>query len=320
MKLFTFKNLFIIASFIFLIELFSVLFVYNSNLRTRVNTLTLVHNAQLITPTPFPILKTVLGSQNSQTVATGSAAIDPLAHMTAYAAVVMDRDSKAILYEKNSNIRFSMASTVKVMTALTALEYFLQDDVLTVQTQGVEGVNVGFSKGQKVRFMDLLYAMLLPSGNDAALAIAQNFPGGERAFVGKMNQKAQEYRLLNTHFEDPIGLTDDGDYTTPVDLARLADIALKNSTFSSIVRTKSITIHTLDGTEFVLNNLNKLLGYSGVDGVKTGFTSGAGGVLVTSKNENGKSIIVVIMKSTDRFFDTRILLDYISDNIEYVTF
>ncbi|MBI2190263.1 MAG: D-alanyl-D-alanine carboxypeptidase [Candidatus Levybacteria bacterium] len=194
------------------------------------------------------------------------------------------------------------------------------DDILTVLDNNISGVKVGFQKGEKIRFEDLLYAMLLPSGNDAALTIAQNYPGGVEAFVEKMNEKAKDLYLLGTHFSDPAGLQDDGDYTTALDLGRLASVAMRNEKFSQIVSTKYKAISSIDGSRsYELRNLNKLLGTNGVTGIKTGFTDEAGGVLVTSTYQNGKKILIVIMKSQDRFADTNELLLAIEGNLTFLS-
>lgn len=248
--------------------------------------------------------------------------IDP--DITAKAVVIMDNDSKVVLFSKNPNLLFSMASTTKIMTALVGLDYYKIDDILTVKTEKIEGVNVGFEVGEKLLFKDILYAMLLPSGNDAALAVAENYPGGEKAFVKKMNEKAKLFHLNNTNFADAIGLVDSHDYTTPLDLAKLSSYALENETFAHIVGTKTWEIQDVTGeNKYVLNNLNKLLGVSGVNGIKTGYTTEAGQVLVTSKlevdnNNNVHTLIIVVMDSQDRFWDTSKLLYLISGNINYL--
>lgn len=244
--------------------------------------------------------------------------------ISAKAAIVMDSDSKVILFSKNPNLLFSMASTTKIMTALVALDYYKMSDVLTVKTEDVEGVNVGFKIGERLNFTDVLYSMLLPSGNDAALVLSQNYPEGELAFVKKMNEKALQLHLSNTNFADSIGLEDSRDYTTPLDLARLSSFAMENKTFKEIVATKTKEISDLGGNKYLLNNLNKLLGIQGVNGIKTGYTDEAGQVLVTSKIEvdnEGKehTLIIVVMDSKDRFWDTSRLLDSISGNINYLS-
>lgn len=245
--------------------------------------------------------------------------------VSAKAVVVMDKDSKVVLFAKNPNLLFSLASTTKIMTALVSLDYYKMDDILTVKTERVEGVNVGFAIGEKLNFADILYAMLLPSGNDAALVLAQNYPGGEEAFIKKMNEKAKALRLTNTNFADAIGLEDSRDYTTSLDLAFLASVALENKIFAKIVATKTWEIADVTGeNKYTLKNLNKLLGVSGINGVKTGYTNEAGQVLVTSKVEvdsdsKEHTLIIVIMDSLDRFWDTSKLLYLISGNINYLS-
>lgn len=239
--------------------------------------------------------------------------------ISAQGAIIMDADSKTVLFSKNPNLRFSPASTTKIMTALTALQFFKPNDILTVKTATSDGSVIGLLQGERMTFQNLLYALLLPSANDAALAISQNYPGGEKAFVAKMNENAKKFNLFNTHYEDPAGLLDDGDYTTPVDLARLASIAIKNPDFAKIVNTKTKTISDIGGFNvYNLDNLNVLLGVDGVNGIKTGYTDEAGQVLVTSKVENGHTIIIVVMLSQDRFSDTEKLLGLVSGNITYL--
>jgi len=240
--------------------------------------------------------------------------------ISAKAIIIMDKDSGTVLFSKNPNLLFSMASTTKIMTAIIALDYYKMNDVLTIKTERVEGVNVGFAVGEKLFFRDILYAMLLPSGNDAALAIAQNYPGGEASFIKKMNEKAKLFRLTNTNFADSIGLEDSRDYTTPLDLARLASRALDNQEFSKIVATKTWEITDISmENKYLLKNLNQLLGVQGINGVKTGYTTEAGQVLVTSKKEGEHTLIIVVMDSQDRFFDTSRLLYEISENINYLS-
>ncbi len=240
--------------------------------------------------------------------------------ISARGAIIMDADSKVVLYSKNPNLKSSTASTAKVMTALTALDYFKLSDVLTVREKNAEGSVIGLTQKEKMTFENLLYAMLLPSANDAALAIAQNYPDGEQAFIAKMNEKAKELKLYNTQYADSAGLVDDGDYTTPFDMARLASFAVEKSEIKKIVGTKEKIITDVSGTHvYSLENLNKLLGEDGVTGVKTGYTEEAGQVLVTSKMEKGKTIIIVVMKSDDRFADTQKLLNLVSDNLTYLS-
>lgn len=235
-------------------------------------------------------------------------------------AIIMDADSKVVLYSKNPSLRFSSASTTKIMTALVALDYFKNEDILTVKQATDEGSVLGLYEGEQMTFENLLYALLLPSANDAALTIAKNYKGGEIGFVSAMNDKAEKLLLYNTHYSDPAGLTDSGDYTTPFDLARLSSFALNYETFKKIVSTKEKIISDLSGeTSYDLKNLNELLGQDGITGIKTGYTKEAGQVLVTSKLEKDKTIIIIVMGSQDRFLDTRKLLDLVSNNLSYLS-
>jgi D-alanyl-D-alanine carboxypeptidase (penicillin-binding protein 5/6) len=240
-------------------------------------------------------------------------------NISAKGAIIMDADSRVVLYSKNPNLRFSTASTAKIMTALTALDYFDLQDVLVVKQATNEGSVLGLIQGDQLTFENLLYAMLLPSANDAALTISQNYPNGEESFVVKMNDKAKDFDLYNTHYSDTAGLHDSGDYTTPFDLARLASFAIKNETLKKIVGTKDRFIYTLSGNVYEVSNLNKLLGIDGVTGIKTGYTEEAGQVLVTSREQDGKTIIIVVMGSEDRFTDTEKLLDLVRNNVTYLS-
>jgi len=240
--------------------------------------------------------------------------------ISAKGAIIMDADSKIVLYSKNPDTRFSTASTTKIMTAIVGLEHFKEDDILTVKNATSEGVVLGLFEGQNFTFKNLLYAMLLPSANDAALTIAENYPGGENAFVSKMNKKAEDFNLSNTHYGDASGLFDQQNYTTPFDLARLAAFSVQNENLRKVVSTKQEVITDITGTNvYYLNNLNKLLGIDGVNGIKTGYTEEAGQVLVTSKVEKGKTIIIVVMGSEDRFSDTQKLLNLVNNNITYLS-
>ena len=239
--------------------------------------------------------------------------------ISAEAAIVMDAQSQVIIYSKNPQLRFSPASTTKLMTALTGFQYFHPSDILEIKAANVEPVIVGFLQGQRVRFIDLLYGMLVPSGNDAALAISQNYPGGEDAFITQMNKNALLFHLVNTHYGDPIGLTDDETYTTVIDLARLTSIALANSQIRQIVGTKYTSISTVDGTVFPLKSTNILLGEDGVMGVKTGYTEGAREVLVSSVVRGSHTFIIIVMRSDDRFADTETLIHDVVDHVNFVS-
>ena len=165
----------------------------------------------------------------------------------------------------------------------------------------------------------MLYGLILHSGNDAAEILAENSPGrdslpaGRQAFIDVMNQKAQDIHLTNTHFVNPTGIDEEGHYSSAADLARLADIALRQPTFSKIVATENAVIST-----HVLTNVNQLLGkIPGVLGVKTGFTEGAGQALVTLVDRNGHPVILAVLESKDRFTESAALIDWVYTNFKW---
>jgi len=240
-------------------------------------------------------------------------------YLTAQTAIIFNVDSGVAMYKKNPQFNFSMASTTKVMTALVAVDYFKANDTLTVHRSTVEGTVLRFYPGEQFYFDDLLYAMFLPSANDAAYTVADNYPGGKDAFVNAMNAKAKALGLLHTQYTDPAGLEDDGDFTNVIDLSHLAAQLLKNPTLSRVVATKYKFISSVDGVNgYQLENLNKLLGDDGVVGIKTGTTEGAGQVLITAKKDAGHTYVIVVMKSTDRYADTQRLLRLIDTDLQFI--
>lgn len=241
------------------------------------------------------------------------------ANISAGTAVVIDSNSGVIVYAKNPQVRFSPASTAKIMTALVGLNTYQLDDVLTVRGPlDTEGSGLGLIIGETMTFRNLLVGMFLPSANDAAQTVAENYPNGEQAFVSQMNKEAQLYHLNNTHFGDPAGLEDDINYTTVLDLARLTSVLLKNPIIREIINQKVATITTADGLiSFDIKNRNILVGLYGINGVKTGYTDGAKEVLVTSVQRGNHSYIIVVMDSDDRFADTLKLVQNILPNITY---
>ncbi len=240
--------------------------------------------------------------------------------ISANGVMILDSDSKKVLYEKNKDLRFSPASTVKIMTALTALEKFAPDDTLTIPQDSSLDSILNLRRGDRFRFVDLVYAMMLPSDNRAAETIAKNYKGGQDEFVRQMNQNARKWGLSDTYFADPSGILDDFDYTTPKDLALLSSIAMNNDLLRKIASTREIVISDIYSIKsYNLDNKNKLLDVSGIIGLKTGHTDAAGDVLVTARVENGHLIIIVVMNSKDRFTDTLGILDFIKDKITYLT-
>lgn len=239
--------------------------------------------------------------------------------LTAEGIMIVDLPSNITLYEKNATDRFNPASTAKIITALVALDHYQLDDVLTVGRVETEGRTMKLISGEKLTFESLLYGMLVHSANDAAYTIAENYPGGIANFVEAMNQKVVSLHLENTHFDNPIGFDDEFTYTTPVDLTKIAKVALNTKILSKIVGTKTITVSDVDYTYFhELKNVNELLGkIAGVAGVKTGYTENGGEILVSEIKKNSHSVLIVILKSQDRFKETTILIDWIFNNFAW---
>lgn len=230
----------------------------------------------------------------------------------AQGVIVVDIDSQKVLFEKNSNQRLFPASTTKLLTGLVALEYYRPETVLTVRRENVEGSSLGLKMGEQMTVLDLLKATLMPSANDAALVFADNYPGGEFAFVAKMNQKAKELHLEESQFKNPTGLQDPDHYSSARDLARLASVVIKNPLIKQIVGTRQTQIFDITkNQEITIENLNKLLGINGIDGLKTGSTPEAGGCLVATSNKNGHRLVSVVLNSKDRFLDTQSLLTFV---------
>lgn len=236
--------------------------------------------------------------------------------ITAQSAIVLDLASGLRIYEKNIDDKLLPASTTKIMTAIIAMEYFKNDDVLTVPGYQDEGQDIKLFEGEKMTFENLLSALLIASANDAAETIAANYPGGKTAFIAKMNEKAKTLFLKNTSFTNPIGLDEEGHFTTAFDLAIMAKYALTNPLFAQTVATQSKTLTSVDGLSLHrIDNINILLGkVLGVYGVKTGWTKLAGECLVTYVNRDNKKLIIVVLGSQDRFGETTSLINWTFDN------
>lgn len=236
------------------------------------------------------------------------------------AAIVMDAASGRVLYEKNGYSHRAMASTTKIMTAIIAIQNGNIDDNVSVSKRAAEirGSTIGLRAGQTFKLGELLYGMMLNSGNDAAIAISEHIGGTVEHFLEMMNKKAEEIGARNTHFKSPHGLDMEGHYSTAYDLAVITRYALNNAVFSRIVRTKSMYLPP--GSFF---NTNEMLDiYPGADGVKTGYTGKAGRCLVTSATRGNWRIISVVLNCTTRFVraqSTKKILDYAFNNYSPVT-
>lgn len=229
--------------------------------------------------------------------------------------IVYDRISKSMIIGKNEDVKSAMASTTKIMTTIVILEKANLNEKVTVSAKagGTGGSRLGLKRGDKASVRDLLYGLMLRSGNDAAVALAEHVGGSVKGFAELMNEKAIELGLTNTHFVTPHGLDDANHYTTALELAKLTDYAMNNETFAKIVGTKSTTIY-INNQSRQINNTNELLGVlNGVVGVKTGFTNNAGRCLVTETKRNNMDIITIVLGADtkkDRTKDSVNLIEY----------
>ncbi len=239
------------------------------------------------------------------------------------AAIVLDRNSNIILYGKNINEKRKMASTTKIMTAICVIENGNLDDIVTISKKaaGTGGSRLGLKTNDKVSVKNLLYGLMLVSGNDSAVALAEHVGGSIEKFSIIMNNKAKQLGLKTTNFVTPHGLDNEEHYTTAYELAVLTNYALKNKIFANYVKTKNITID-INGYPKNLSNTNELLGYlDGVYGVKTGFTNGAGRCLVTACKQNNLDIISIVLGADTKKYRTQDsikIINYAMNNYEVV--
>lgn len=244
-------------------------------------------------------------------------------YLSAQGVVITDVNSSVVMYEQNANLRLHPASLTKLVTALVALDYYRLDDVLPVTHLGgfPEESEMGLSVGDKVTVENLLKGLLIPSGNDAAYTLADNFPGGIPNFVTEMNKKVKSLHLENTNFENPSGVDSPNHFSTPRDMSILTAVALNNPSIAKIVATAKENVRDASGKKtYRLKNVNQLLGkVPGVDGVKTGFTSQAGQCLITSTLRDGHRIVIVLMGSLDRFGESTKMVEWAFANFAWVT-
>ncbi len=235
--------------------------------------------------------------------------------VTAAAALVFDVDSGQTLYALHADQPHPPASTAKIITALVVLQRAALTDTVTVSpaAAATDGSRMGLRAGETLTVHDLLYGLLLPSGNDAAVALAEHVGGSVEAFVDLMNQAAAGLGLTQTHFVNPDGLDAPGQTTSAADLARAAVAALQYPVFAQIVATKDAQV-----PGHVLTNTNELLGaLPGADGIKTGTTDEAGQCLVASLTRQGHRLLVVLLQSQDRYADARALFKFAAEHWEW---
>ena len=251
--------------------------------------------------------------------------------INAESAILIDGDTGKVLYEKAAYEKREPASTTKIMTAMLTLEHCKLDDVATVTSEAITSVPSGYSSdllkmGEELTIKDLLYALLLPSSNEAANVLAIHVAGSIDSFASMMNTKAVELGCKNTHFLNPNGVHDEDHYTTAYDLAIIAREAMKNDTFKQIVSTASYTLPStnkytrIDRNLITTNDLIKKQSknyYEYAIGIKTGSTTPAKNCLVASATKDGKNLISVVLKAdkdSDRYNDTKTLFNYGFDN------
>lgn len=267
-----------------------------------------LRNQLVIKPTPAPYPVNTTG-------------VYPGMELSATSVVVQDAVSGVYLFRRASTMQLPPASTTKILSALVVLDSMGLDDVVTVGDLK-NGQTIGLVTGEKMTVENLLYGMLIQSGNDAGYALANAYPGGLDAFIAAMNKKAQDLHLSMSHFVNPVGYDDPSQYMTAEDLVRLADVALGNKILAKMVAIPQITISDVTHTYFhKLSNVNQLLGrIPGVAGIKTGWTEEAGENLVTLIDRGGRKIIIVVLHSQDRFGDTIRLIDWVFANYEWQEF
>ncbi len=228
--------------------------------------------------------------------------------------LAVDLETQAILYDKNSLARVPIASLTKLMTAALILEENDPSAIVTVSPNAASatGSRMGLYSGEQISVRNLLYGLLIESGNDAALALAEYNAGSEKAFIDKMNAMADKLGLDDTHYKNANGLDVSGAYSSARDLAALTTHLLKDDSIREIVNQSKVTVTSETGDQHELLNTNILLGQDGIKGFKTGTTPLAGECLIAlAESPDGHEILSVVLGSKGRFTDTKILVDWI---------
>jgi len=236
--------------------------------------------------------------------------------------ILLDNDTNQIIVSQNENSRVYPASTTKLATALTALNIYPLEEVVTVSSGYIDGKIMELKEGEKVTIKTLVAGLLIYSANDAAFNLANHYPQGVPGFIDQMNNLVTKYGIKNTHFVNYDGLHNENHYSTPYDLAQLGRLASKNPTLKEFVKTKSMNLSDINGqiVHHVINT-NELLGIvPEVEGLKTGWTPEASGTFIGLLNINGHYLISVVAQSEDRFNDTKILLNWAKNNLTWRTY
>lgn len=230
------------------------------------------------------------------------------------ASALIESNSGAVLFAKNEEERRAPASTTKMMTAIVALEKGNLDQIVTISRRaaGTPGSSLYLRAGERITIRELLKGMMLQSGNDGSMAVAEGISGDMESFVALMNRKSKEIGALNTNFRNPHGLRAPSHYTTALDLALIARYGLAKPQFADLVSRKNAIIKWAEQSrEMGVTNTNRLLwSLEGADGVKTGTTNEAGHCLVASATRDGKQLVAVVLNSKNRWGDCARLLEY----------
>lgn len=228
------------------------------------------------------------------------------------AYVLIESDTRQIIKKENENLRLPMASTTKIMTAILAIENASLDDIFTVSAnaQNQEGSSIYLRENDRISVENLLYGLMLNSGNDAAVALAEGISGSTDAFCRLMNEKAQEIGCKNTNFKNPNGLSDDEHYSSAMDMALIMAYAMENETFRKIVATKRYNIDNGESITYLKNHNKLLWQYDYCIGGKTGYTKLSGRCLVTSAEKDGIQLVAVTLNNSDDWKAHKELFEY----------
>jgi D-alanyl-D-alanine carboxypeptidase (penicillin-binding protein 5/6) len=245
----------------------------------------------------------------------------PMTNTFASSEITMEINTNRVLFSDNAQLKRPMASTTKIMTAITVIENIADlNETVEIKSSytGIEGSSIYLQAGEKLTIKELLYGLMLQSGNDCAVALACHTSGSIDKFAELMNTFAKSLGATNTNFTNPHGLHNDNHYTTAYDLAKISCYAMKNVIFKEIVSTKSIKISSPYSNYRLLLNKNKMLKeYDGATGIKTGFTKKAGRCLVSSANKNGMEVVCVVLGCSPMFERSKNLLDKSYNEYEY---
>lgn len=239
--------------------------------------------------------------------------------VNARCAIALDKETKNVLFEQNAYEIVPMASTTKILTALIAIEQGDLDKEVTISKNAtsIRGSKVGYKTGENITLRELVFGLMFKSGNDAAIAIAEELGGSMEGFSEIMNHYARSIGILDSHFESPHGLDSNKHYSSAYDLAILAAKGMDYDLFREVVGSKSIDKVKYNFTRDY-NNINKILWMlPGANGIKTGYTGGAGKCLVSSVESNGKDIIIVVLNCPDRWNATKQIYEHLVETIAF---